>query len=125
MKIKILATGEAPTHYSFNNEVVTAYHNGLSESFDLSSIEFGDQFVGVSVDTLNLNMFHVIRDVYRDRLGELHLVLCQEVGAGHWRESDEFDSEFYKPEGIYAKYTNQKHAGTPSVVTSEGEQWVL
>lgn len=125
MKIKLLATGSAPTHYSFEGELVTAYYDGKSEVFDLSSIEFGDEFVDISVDELNLHGFHVIRDAYRDSVGELHITLCQQVGPGHWSESDEMDSTDYNPKSVYAVYDkNRQHADVPWVITSEGKLWV-
>lgn len=125
MKIKFLATGMAPTHYSFNGEVVMAHHNGQSEDFDLSGLAEGDQFQGVGVDTLELAPGHVLRNAYRDSNGELHLTLCQQVGPGHWQEGVEFDVTEYDPAKIQAIYNADKpHSGAPWAVTSGGKQWV-
>lgn len=125
MKVRVLATGNAPTHYSFDGDVVTAHHNNQTEQFDLSALGSDDKFTGVSVDILSLSAGHVIRDAYRDESGELHVTLCQQVGPGHWSESDWMDATAYDPVKVNAVYDNTKtHSGTPWVVTQEGKQWV-
>lgn len=121
MKIKVLPTGDAPEYYTFNGEVVTAHKDGLSEDFDLSVIQTGDQFTGIEADTLNLNGSHILRNVYRDQLGELHISICQKVGAGHWEAKDEFDVNQYEPSNINVIYREDKpHAGVAVVQTSQG-----
>jgi hypothetical protein len=121
MKITVLPTGNAPEFYTFSGEVVTAHYKGESESFDLSSVETGGAFIDATVDTLDLPVVHIIRDVTRDEAGELHFKVCQKVGAGHWLTGAEFDSVGYNPETIYAVYDETKsHSGTATVTTSKG-----
>lgn len=125
MKIKFLATGMAPTHYSFSGDVVTAHYNGQGEGFDLSDLQHGDQFQGVSVDDLSLSPGHVIRKAERDSNGELHLTLCQRVGPGHWEEGAEIDVADYDPAKIQVVLNADKpYSGIAFAVTSEGKQWV-
>ena len=81
MKITVLATGNAPTHYSFNGDVITAYYDGLAEDFDLSVIQSDNKFTGLSVDSLNRKASQIIRAAYRDESGELHVTLCLGVGG--------------------------------------------
>lgn len=108
MKIKFLATGNAPTHYSFNGDVATAHYGDQQEDFDLSGLQHGDRFQGVSVDDLDLSPGHIIRAAERDSNGELHLTLCQKVIAAQypgkkarWREGLEIDAESYDPDACY------------------------
>ena len=121
MKITVIPTGNAPTHYSFSGEVITAHHDGETESFDLSVIPTDGKFTGVGVDTLDLSASQIVRGAYRDSAGELHVTLCQKVGAGHWEASDELDSESYNPDTVYVKLNQEKEfSGTPKVTTRQG-----
>lgn len=125
MKITVLPTGNAPDYYTFNGEVVTAHKDGQSESFDLSGIEKGDKFQGVECDTLDLNGAHVMREVYRDDAGELHLKVCQKVGPGHWEKGVKIDVTDYAPNKIHVLLNDSKpYSGMAWVITSEGEAWV-
>lgn len=76
MKIKFLATNNAPDKYSFSGDTITIFHNDESESVDLSPFEEGDQFEGVEPEVLNLTGIFAIRAVERAE-GELHVTLCQ------------------------------------------------
>jgi len=120
MQIKFLATGNSPTCYSISSEVITAFYNEASESFDLSALETNGKFTGVGVDTLSLNSQHIIRDAYRDDAGELHVTLCQAVGPGNWGESQEFDSSDYDPDVIHVEFKGAM-AGTPWALTRRGK----
>ena len=123
MKITVIPTGNAPTHYTFDGEVITAHYDGETESFDLSVIPADGKFEGVVVDTLDLPASQIVRDAYRDSLNELHVTLCQKVGAGHWLTGPEIDSAQYNPAVSQVVYDASKaHAGTPTVVTSTGTQ---
>ena len=118
MKITFLATGDSPDYYTFSGETVTAHKDGIAESFDLSALEAGGEFTGVSIDALPLEPAHVIRHAYRD--AELHVTLCQQVGPGHWRESAEIDSAEYDPDAIHAVFTADG-VGTPWARTRQGK----
>jgi len=100
MKITVLATGNAPTHYSFNGDVITAYYNGIAEDFDLSVIQPDNKFTGLNVDSLNRRASQIIRGAYRDESGELHVTICQQVGSGHWEAGPETDAADYQPDKI-------------------------
>ena len=122
MKIKFLATGNAPTHYSFAGETVTAHVNVISEDFDLSAISVGDKVTSVSVDTLDLNSGHILRDAYRDESGELYITLCQRVGPGHWSESDWMDVSDYNSDAIQVNFDSTKDfSGQPWAQTQLGK----
>jgi len=126
MKITVIPTGNAPTHYSFNGELITAYYDGETESFDLSVIPADGKFEGVGVDTLDLPASQIVRDAYRDSAGELHVTLCQKTGSGHWETGVEIDVTAYQANKIQVTYNADKaHAGTPWAVTSIGKQEVL
>jgi hypothetical protein len=107
MQIKFLAVGHDVPTYSFDGESV----NG----FDLSSIEHGDKFIG-NDETHQLG----IRDVFRDENGVLHAVLCQQVGPGHWVESDWLEADEYDPDHIYVQYLDKEHYGIPWARTAQG-----
>ena len=107
MKIKLLATADAPI-YSIVDEAI----NGI----DLSPLEYGGEFVGDD-ETRAAG----IRDAERDVSGELHVTLCQAVGPGHWAESDWIDASNYDPNAIYAAYLDKRHAGTPWAITARGK----
>lgn len=125
MKITVLPTGNAPDYYSFRGETVTAYKDGQSESFDLSALSAQDKFTGIEVETLDLNGQHIMRNVYRDEFGELHLQVCQKVGPGHWEESSEIDISEYSKNKVHVVYNSDKpHAGNAWAVTAGGKQWV-
>ena len=122
MKITVLATGNAPTHYSFNGEVITAYYDGLTEDFDLSVIQSDNKFTGLSVDSLNRKASQIIRAAYRDESGELHVTICQQVGDGHWEAGPEIDAADYQPDGINVVYREDKPStGKPWAMTSIGK----
>lgn len=127
MKIKVIPTSKAPTHYSFDGEKVQAHYYGYSEEFDFSEIEIENQLSDFSVDELGLDPMFIFRDAYRDSDGELYITICQQVGAGHWGFSESLiDSSDYDPSGVYVVYKSEiEHHGRASVVTSEGVQWVL
>jgi len=121
MKITVIPTGTPVTHYAFNGEVITVYYDGETESFDLSVIPADGEFKGVLADTVNLPSSQILRDAYRNSAGELHVTLCQKVGAGHWEASDELDSESYNPDTVYVKLNQEKaFSGTPKVTTRQG-----
>lgn len=95
MKLKFLATGQAPDFYEFSGETITAHHGGVSESVDFSQLEHGDIFEGIEPESLTLPASQIIRAAHRDEDGILHVTLCQKVGAGDWTESIWIDvSEF-------------------------------
>jgi hypothetical protein len=122
MKITVLATGTAPTHYSFNGEVITAYYDGLAEDFDLSVIQSNNKFTGLSVDSLNRKASQIIRAAYRDESGELHVTICQQVGSGHWEAGPEIDAADYQPDGINVVLREDKPStGKPWAMTSIGK----
>jgi len=127
MKITVLPVGIAPTHYSFNGDILTAYHNGLEESFDFSGLMLGGMFEGFEVDTLELAQESIIRSAFRDSSGELNVTLCQQASiAGHWEKGDEIDSSNYNPEDIHVILNNDKeYHGVLYVVTSVGELEVI
>ena len=121
MKITVIPTGNAPTHYTFDGEVITAHYDGEAELFDLSVIPADGKFTGVGVDTLDLPASQIVRDAYRDSAGELHVTLCQKTGSGHWETGITFDSADYNPELILVKYrTDKPHAGYAYAITSTG-----
>lgn len=121
MKVKFLATGNAPTHYSFDGETVTA-HYVSDEAFNLSSLGEGDRFDGVEVEALALPAQQVIREAERVD-GELYVTLCQRVGPGNWTESDWIDAIEYDPDKVYAVFKG-KAAGQPFAVTRRGKEYV-
>jgi len=122
MKITILATGNAPTHYSFNRGIITAYYDGIAEDFDLSVIQPDNKFTGLSVDSLNLRASQIIRGAYRDESGELHVTICQQVGPGRWEAGPEIDAADYQPDGINVVHREDKPSiGKPWAMTSIGK----
>lgn len=128
MKITFLSTGNSPDYYSFDGEIITAYKDGQSESFDLSGFEEGDKFQGIGETNedgefqpvLGMPGSQVIRDAYRDSVSELHVTLCQAVGPGHWGESAEFDSADYDPDAIHVPF-NENGAGKPWALVRLGK----
>jgi hypothetical protein len=78
MKIKFLATGQAPEKYSFNGEVLTAFKDGESEDFDFSVLEEGGRVDNIEVEALDLSSSAIIRKAERMD-SELKLVLCQKT----------------------------------------------
>ena len=117
MKIKLLATGQSPDFYTFDGEVVTAHkNNGISEEYDLSSFPEGGQFQGA--DTLD--GIPAIRHVERTD-GVLKVTLCQQVGPGHWSESDWLESTSYNPDNVYVKFDHGKaYSGLAWAKTRQG-----
>lgn len=125
MKIKVLPTGNSPDYYRFVGETLTVFKDGESESFDLSVIQTGDQFQGLEPEVIDLNSAHIMRNVYRDSQGNLHVDICQSVGPGHWEVSDEFLSSSYNPEQVYVNYREDKpHSGKAWVLTKSGKVYV-
>lgn len=125
MKITFIPTGNAPSHYSFNGEIITAHCDDGSESFDLSQMAEGGQFTGLQVDTLPLPAPQIIRSAYRDETGELHVTLCQRVGAGHWESGGEINADQYNPDKVQVVYRkDRKHAGVPTAHTRLGRMTV-
>jgi hypothetical protein len=91
MKIKFIATANAPLAYRINGEKISYY----DETYDLSEFEEGDKLLGV--DDFG------IREIERIN-GELYVTLCQKAPIGHWRENDEYiDSSEYNPSCVYIK----------------------
>ena len=126
MKITVIPTGNAPTHYTFSGEAITAHYDGVTEEFDLSVIPTDGKFTGVGVDTLDLPASQIIRDSYRDSAGDLHVTLCQKVGSGHWESGSEIDVTTYEPTQVQVVYNATKaHAGTPWAITSTGKREIL
>lgn len=120
MKIQLLATGSAPDYYSFSGEKVTAHLDGNSEEFDLSVLGDGDIFEGVVTDTLTLSASQIIRKAERVD-GELEVTLAQQVGPGHWTESDWMDPSNYDPDAIQVKKkANKNYSGKAWVKTRAG-----
>lgn len=105
MKIKFLATGQAPDYYEFEDEKVI--FNG--QTFDLSIIEEGDQFEGIDHE------IQAIREVERID-GELYVTLCQQAPRGHWTGTDKYiDSKHYDPNVLYIREKSEAEI-------KEGEQ---
>jgi hypothetical protein len=130
MKLHFIATGDAPERYSFSGDTITAEKNGQSESWNLSGLQAGGKFQGITVDTLSLSPGHVIRDAYRDSGGELHVTLCQAVGANDWTEQDgEIDAADYDPAVAYVQLVRIKRNGEDVADyepqwSSERSEWV-
>ena len=124
MKITVIPTGNAPEFYTFNGDIITAVKDGQSEAFDLSGLQNGDKLMGVDADTLDLPGGQIIRAAERDSNGELHVTLCQRVGAGHWEAGATFDASVYNPEAVNVTYRSDKpHAGKAYAVTKVGKVW--
>jgi len=109
MRLKFLPTGIATEQYTITDETVN--------EIDLSVIEHGGEFLGNDVTRTA-----GIRDAVRDESGTLWVTLCQEVGPGHWIESDWIDSTEYDVNAIYVKQTEGSYAGDPYAVTGGGER---
>ena len=121
MKITVIPTATPVTHYAFSGETITAFCKGEQEDFDLSSLLASAEFQSISVDTLDTSPSQIIREAYRDATGELHVTLCQGVGAGHWEASDVLDSASYNPDTVYVKLNQDKEfSGTPKSFTRQG-----
>jgi hypothetical protein len=117
MKLNILATGQSPDFYSISGEVITAYHGGQSETYDLSGFPEGAVFQGADP----VNGVPAIRNVERDAEG-LKVTLCQQVGPGHWSESGWFDASTYDPDATHVKRDTAKaHAGRAWAKTRQGK----
>ncbi len=116
-QLNILATGQGPDYYTINGEVITAYHGGVSEAYDLSG--FPDDGVFQGADPVN--GVPAIRNVERVN-GELRVTLCQQVGPGHWQESGWFDAAQYNPDAVHVNQdTTKAHSGTAWVKTRQGQ----
>jgi hypothetical protein len=125
MKIKLLATGQSPTSYTFDGDIVTAHLGAATEEFDLTDLEHGDKFEGVEPDTLELPGSQIIRDAFRDEDGVLHVTLTEASGNGRWAESEWMDAEDYHPANTYIriKVRDALVSVAPRMVKRGGE-WV-
>lgn len=109
MNIVFLATFQSPDYYEFpGGDIIRAFYDGQSEDFDLSSLEIGDEFKDLIVDTLPLDSGQIIRNAVRAEDGILHLDLCQHVERGEgytnsWIVSDPIDSDDYDQSTLYIK----------------------
>jgi len=116
-QLNILATGQSPDYYTIAGEVITAYHGGQTEVYDLSGFPEGGQFT--SADPVN--GVPAIRHVERTG-GVLKVQLCQQVGPGHWSESGWIDATAYDPDAIHVKRdTTKAHAGRAWAKTRQGK----
>jgi len=112
MKLKFKAVGKETPTYSMSGETVN--------DFDLSVMEHGDKFIG-GEETGKAG----IRDVVRDADGELWVTLCQEVGPGHWSESDWIDADDYALEKVYVKMDKEKsYSGRAWAKTINGKEYI-
>jgi len=117
MKIKLLATGQAPDYYTFSGSTATAHYEGQSDSFDFSTLQEGDVFQGVdsSLPVPAIRNAEVVG-------GELRVTLCQQVGPGHWLESGWIDSASYDPDAItVSQDTSKAFSGTAWAKTRAGK----
>ena len=104
MKVKMLASPQAPESYSFVGERVVAKERGREEVYDLSVFPEGGAFTGAEKLPSGTP---ALLDVQRvDE--ELIVTLAQKVIAGqypnkkaHWRESPVIDSADYDPNTCY------------------------
>ncbi len=100
MKIKFLATFDAPDSYSFSGDILTFNYGEDSDTIDLSGFTEDAKFENVS-SNVNLQGSFIIRDMYWHE-NELYLILCQKPSnTGHWVESDWIDSQDYNSETLY------------------------
>jgi len=97
MKVKFIATYNAPMKYVFDGEKIIVYYQEQIEIFDLSEIEFGDIFFvekndiflhGCQPNILPIEGTFIIRNALRDASGELWVTLCQKASISYWNESD-------------------------------------
>lgn len=117
MKIKFLATGQSPDKYEINNEVVTAFIGNETLTLDFSMLQTGDEFQGVETELINPQQ--IVRTAYRDELGELHLTLCQAVGAGDWVESPLLDAIEFVSGRVYVGQVKNGQTVFPDYSQSE------
>jgi len=112
MKIKLAATGQGPARYEIVGETIIAFETGdgnseisVFDSFDLSGIENGDDFLGIESESISISSQQIIRSAFRDDQGELHVELCQACppGGGNWEESDWLDASEYEANTYYIK----------------------
>lgn len=115
MKIKMLAVGVGPCCYSFDGSRVIVHKGRETSVYDFAGMEDGD--------IAEMNQFGgciPIRQAQKVS-GEIHLELCQVVGAGHWLNSDWLDSDIYDPEKVYVKLdTTKPFTGVATVLTKSG-----
>ncbi|MBY5941121.1 hypothetical protein KUW00_09480 [Halomonas sp. DP5N14-9] len=104
MKIKLLATAQAPDRYSFSQEIVVANEAGHEKAYDLSSFPEGGGFKEAEKLPSGAQAIRCIERVN----GELYVTLVQKVIAGqypgrkaHWRESPIIDADDYDPNTCY------------------------
>lgn len=117
MKLKVLATGMAPDYYTVNGEVITAHLNGVSEEYDLTTFPEDGVFQGAE----QISGVNAIRNVTREE-GILKVTLCQQVGPGHWTESEWMDGADYDPDSIHVKRdTSKTHSGKAWAKTRQGQ----
>lgn len=116
MKIRFLAVGRAPDYYDINpSGIVTAYRDGQSHTFDFTSLQEGMHLDGAAqvAGVEAIHEAHLLQ-------GELWITLAQEVGPGHWRESDWMDPTDYDPDMIQVVEHKDPFSGTPYVRTRRG-----
>lgn len=102
MKIKFLATGNAPDLYRFEGEVIKSFYGGKNNAFDLSVLRDGDEFLGIKSD-LDLLPPLIIRNARRVD-GTLYVTLCQKSPKGDWRDAGEWiNADEYDPNKMYIK----------------------
>lgn len=110
MKLQFRGTDKAPDHYTFDGDVTTAYANGEAEDFDLSPLEYGDEFQGVEPELLSLSGTDIVRHAERDADGELWVTLCQRTIASQYpgrqalwsgRDAPWIDAADYDPNTCY------------------------
>lgn len=115
MKIKMLATGYAPDYYDIDSGVITAVIDEQRTNYDLSNMVAGDTATVEPVGSV-LPIYHA-----EHTGGELHVVLCQAVGPGHWTESDWFDAADYDPDMCEVILSDRAdYQGRPTVKTRLG-----
>ena len=137
MKIRFTPQIDGPEYYDLdNNDIITAYKDNISENYDLSSLEYGGELLGIKsdvidvhqkyesedgkIETVDFTRYFVIRDAHRDELNELYVTLCQVVKPDHWGASDWIDSSEYDPNKVYVDYRGSNYS-TAWVLTKNGK----
>lgn len=103
MKITVLPWPHGPDYYEFYGEVIAATYDGVTETYDLSTMPEGATLE--SADPVN--SIPAISSATRIN-GELNVTLMQRVIAGqypgrkaHWRTGDPIDASEYNPNTHY------------------------
>lgn len=116
MKLRFFATVNSPDFYSISGEVITAYLDGVTAQYDLSTFPEGGMFT--SADPVN--GVTAIRGVERVD-GELIATLCQQVGPGYWVESVWQDAAQYDPDAVIVVLDDTRPIfGEPWAKTRQG-----